>query len=136
MKKPNALEKKATGDARRKATFVAEPFERGVGLTLGNSLRGALSSSLQGAAAISPGRGCERREAVPRDLGFHFADPRAHSPRLVRKLLRRGRVRRRVGRCRRGRRRPCRSMWEGAIERARHRRGGRLLIGWVNSDRS
>jgi hypothetical protein len=39
MKKPNALEKKATTDARRKATFVAEPLERGFGLTLGNSLR-------------------------------------------------------------------------------------------------
>ena len=51
MKKPNSLEKKAThGDARRKATFVAEPLERGFGLTLGNSLRRVLLSSLQGAA--------------------------------------------------------------------------------------
>jgi DNA-directed RNA polymerase subunit alpha len=32
MKKPNALEKKvAGGDARRRATFVAEPLERGFG---------------------------------------------------------------------------------------------------------
>jgi DNA-directed RNA polymerase subunit alpha len=53
MKKPNALEKKATGDARRKATFVAEPLERGFGLTLGNSLRRVLLSSLQGAAVTS-----------------------------------------------------------------------------------
>ena len=51
MKKPNSLEKKSTpGDARRKATFVAEPLERGFGLTLGNSLRRVLLSSLQGAA--------------------------------------------------------------------------------------
>ena len=51
MKKPNSLEKKAVhGDARRKATFVAEPLERGFGLTLGNSLRRVLLSSLQGAA--------------------------------------------------------------------------------------
>src|SRR5213592_715219 len=51
MKKPNSLEKKATpGDARRKATFVAEPLERGFGTTLGNSLRRVLLSSLQGAA--------------------------------------------------------------------------------------
>jgi DNA-directed RNA polymerase subunit alpha len=53
MKKPNALEKKATGDSRRKATFVAEPLERGFGLTLGNSLRRVLLSSLQGAAVTS-----------------------------------------------------------------------------------
>src|SRR6185369_8831732 len=54
MKKPNSLEKKAIpGDARRKATFVAEPLERGFGLTLGNSLRRVLLSSLQGAAVTS-----------------------------------------------------------------------------------
>jgi DNA-directed RNA polymerase subunit alpha len=53
MKKPNGLEKKAAGDARRKATFVAEPLERGFGLTLGNSLRRVLLSSLQGAAVTS-----------------------------------------------------------------------------------
>jgi DNA-directed RNA polymerase subunit alpha len=53
MKKPNALEKRAQGDARRKATFVAEPLERGFGLTLGNSLRRVLLSSLQGAAVTS-----------------------------------------------------------------------------------
>jgi DNA-directed RNA polymerase subunit alpha len=54
MKKPNALEKKsAGGDARRRATFVAEPLERGFGLTLGNSLRRVLLSSLQGAAVTS-----------------------------------------------------------------------------------
>jgi len=53
MKKPNALEKKTGGDSRRKATFVAEPLERGFGLTLGNSLRRVLLSSLQGAAVTS-----------------------------------------------------------------------------------
>ena len=53
MKKPNSLEKKAGGDSRRKATFVAEPLERGFGLTLGNSLRRVLLSSLQGAAVTS-----------------------------------------------------------------------------------
>jgi DNA-directed RNA polymerase subunit alpha len=36
-----------------KATFVAEPLERGFGLTLGNSLRRVLLSSLQGAAVTS-----------------------------------------------------------------------------------
>ena len=53
MKKPNALEKKVGGDSRRKATFVAEPLERGFGLTLGNSLRRVLLSSLQGAAVTA-----------------------------------------------------------------------------------
>ena len=53
MKKPSGLEKKVGGDARRRATFVAEPLERGFGLTLGNSLRRVLLSSLQGAAVTS-----------------------------------------------------------------------------------
>ncbi|MBS0505228.1 MAG: DNA-directed RNA polymerase subunit alpha [Proteobacteria bacterium] len=53
LKKPTALEKKAGGDNRRKATFVAEPLERGFGLTLGNALRRVLLSSLQGAAVTS-----------------------------------------------------------------------------------
>lgn len=53
LKKPNALERKAGGDARRKAVFVAEPLERGFGMTLGNSLRRVLLSSLQGAAVTS-----------------------------------------------------------------------------------
>ncbi|MDQ1231970.1 MULTISPECIES: DNA-directed RNA polymerase subunit alpha [unclassified Sphingomonas] len=52
LKKPNALEKKG-GDGKRKATFVAEPLERGFGLTLGNALRRVLLSSLQGAAVTS-----------------------------------------------------------------------------------
>ncbi|MGE0775940.1 MAG: DNA-directed RNA polymerase subunit alpha [Sphingomonadaceae bacterium] len=53
MKKPNNLEKKVGGDGKRKATFVAEPLERGFGLTLGNALRRVLLSSLQGAAVTS-----------------------------------------------------------------------------------
>ncbi len=53
LKKPNTLEIKASGDGRRKATFVAEPLERGFGLTLGNALRRVLLSSLQGAAVTS-----------------------------------------------------------------------------------
>ena len=53
LKKPSGLEKKAGGDSKRKATFVAEPLERGFGLTLGNSLRRVLLSSLQGAAVTS-----------------------------------------------------------------------------------
>ena len=53
LKKPNSLEIKSSGDGRRKATFVAEPLERGFGLTLGNALRRVLLSSLQGAAVTS-----------------------------------------------------------------------------------
>ncbi len=53
LKKPTAIEVKAGTDARRRATFVAEPLERGFGLTLGNALRRVLLSSLQGAAITS-----------------------------------------------------------------------------------
>ena len=52
LKKPNALEKKGA-EGKNKATFVAEPLERGFGLTLGNALRRVLLSSLQGAAVTS-----------------------------------------------------------------------------------
>ena len=41
------------GDDKRTATLVAEPLERGFGLTLGNALRRVLLSSLQGAAITS-----------------------------------------------------------------------------------
>ena len=40
-------------DKQRKARMVAEPLERGFGVTLGNSLRRVLLSSLQGAAVTS-----------------------------------------------------------------------------------
>jgi DNA-directed RNA polymerase subunit alpha len=53
LKKPNSLERKPGTDSRRKADFVAEPLERGFGMTLGNSLRRVLLSSLQGAAVTS-----------------------------------------------------------------------------------
>ena len=48
--KPTKLEINASGDGSRKATAVAEPLERGFGLTLGNALRRVLLSSLQGGA--------------------------------------------------------------------------------------
>jgi DNA-directed RNA polymerase subunit alpha len=40
-------------DASRKARIVAEPLERGFGVTLGNALRRVLLSSLQGAAVTA-----------------------------------------------------------------------------------
>jgi DNA-directed RNA polymerase subunit alpha len=40
-------------DPKREATVIAEPLERGFGLTLGNALRRVLLSSLQGAAVTS-----------------------------------------------------------------------------------
>src|ERR1700749_488096 len=52
LKKPSGLEKKR-GRANRKANFIADPLERGFGLTLGNALRRVLSWSLQGAAVTS-----------------------------------------------------------------------------------
>ena len=51
--KPNKLEVTAGDDAKRTATVVAEPLERGFGLTLGNALRRVLLSSLQGAAVTA-----------------------------------------------------------------------------------
>ncbi len=48
--KPNKLEVMQGDDASRMATVVAEPLERGFGMTLGNALRRILLSSLQGAA--------------------------------------------------------------------------------------
>ncbi|MBV9834134.1 MAG: DNA-directed RNA polymerase subunit alpha [Alphaproteobacteria bacterium] len=51
--KPNKLQVEAGSDAMRVATIVAEPLERGFGLTLGNALRRVLLSSLQGAAVTS-----------------------------------------------------------------------------------
>lgn len=53
LKKPNSLDMKPGSNPKRKATFVAEPLERGFGLTLGNALRRVLLSSLQGAAITS-----------------------------------------------------------------------------------
>ena len=41
------------GKVERIATVVAEPLERGFGLTLGNALRRVLLSSLQGAAVTT-----------------------------------------------------------------------------------
>src|ERR1700761_3259331 len=51
--RPNKLQVSAGADSRRVATVVAEPLERGFGVTLGNALRRILLSSLQGAAVQS-----------------------------------------------------------------------------------
>src|SRR6187402_994144 len=51
--RPNKLQVATGTDAARTATMVAEPLERGFGVTLGNALRRILLSSLQGAAVQS-----------------------------------------------------------------------------------
>jgi DNA-directed RNA polymerase subunit alpha len=51
--KPNKLQIDSGNEPARMATIVAEPLERGFGLTLGNALRRILLSSLQGAAVTS-----------------------------------------------------------------------------------
>jgi DNA-directed RNA polymerase subunit alpha len=51
--RPEKLAVAVGGDPKRVATVVAEPLERGFGLTLGNALRRILLSSLQGAAVTS-----------------------------------------------------------------------------------
>ncbi len=51
--KPQKLKVDAGHEQTRIATIVAEPLERGFGLTLGNALRRVLLSSLQGAAVTA-----------------------------------------------------------------------------------
>ena len=51
--KPNKLDIAGGEDPDRSASVVAEPLERGFGLTLGNALRRILLSSLQGSAVTS-----------------------------------------------------------------------------------
>jgi DNA-directed RNA polymerase subunit alpha len=51
--KPEKLEVEPGTDPHRTATVVAEPLERGFGMTLGNAIRRILLSSLQGAAVTA-----------------------------------------------------------------------------------
>ncbi|MEX0645135.1 MAG: DNA-directed RNA polymerase subunit alpha [Parvularculaceae bacterium] len=51
--RPTKLEVTPGVDPHRRATIIAQPLERGFGLTLGNALRRILLSSLQGAAVTS-----------------------------------------------------------------------------------
>ncbi len=51
--KPEKLEVEPGSDPSRVATVIAEPLERGFGMTLGNAIRRILLSSLQGAAVTA-----------------------------------------------------------------------------------
>ena len=51
--KPSQIDVRPGNNPTRQATVIAEPLERGFGLTLGNALRRVLMSSLQGAAVTS-----------------------------------------------------------------------------------
>ncbi len=51
--KPSKLDIAGGNNPARQASVVAEPLERGFGLTLGNAMRRVLMSSLQGAAVTS-----------------------------------------------------------------------------------
>ena len=51
--KPNKLQVTTGDDPKRVATVVAEPLERGFGVTLGNALRRVLLESVQGAAVTA-----------------------------------------------------------------------------------
>ncbi len=51
--KPEKLDVEPGPDPHRVATVVAEPLERGFGMTLGNAVRRVLLSSLQGAAVTA-----------------------------------------------------------------------------------
>ncbi len=51
--KPSKMDVNVHNDNNKKGTLIAEPLERGFGLTLGNAIRRVLLSSLQGAAITS-----------------------------------------------------------------------------------
>ena len=51
--KPSKMDVNVQENDGRNGVLVAEPLERGFGLTLGNSIRRVLLSSLQGAAIVS-----------------------------------------------------------------------------------
>src|SRR3974390_1713022 len=51
--RPNKLQVSTGADPKREAVVIAEPLDRGFGVTLGNGLRRVLLSSLQGAAVQS-----------------------------------------------------------------------------------
>ena len=51
--KPNKMDINVTDENGRYGVVVAEPLERGFGLTIGNAIRRILLSSLQGAAITS-----------------------------------------------------------------------------------
>ena len=51
--KPNKMEVNVEADNNRVGSVIAEPLERGFGLTLGNALRRVLLSSLRGSAITS-----------------------------------------------------------------------------------
>ena len=52
IERPNITVVESDNDPK-KGTFVLEPLERGYGITLGNSLRRVLLSSLPGVAVVS-----------------------------------------------------------------------------------
>ena len=51
--KPSKMDVNVLENDSKKGVLIAEPLERGFGLTLGNALRRILLSSLQGAAITS-----------------------------------------------------------------------------------
>ncbi len=71
---PNRLVKDETTATDTYAKFIAEPFERGYGHTIGNSLRRVLLSSLEGAAITSrqdQGRAARVLHPARRGRGRH-----------------------------------------------------------------
>ena len=50
--KPSKMDVNVQENDGRKGVLIAEPLERGFGLTLGNAIRRVLLSSLQGAGAF------------------------------------------------------------------------------------
>ena len=67
---PKRLEAEKSTLTPTYAKFVAEPFERGYGTTIGNSLRRVLISSIEGAAVTSIHVRLEKEQII---IGFLVA---------------------------------------------------------------
>jgi DNA-directed RNA polymerase subunit alpha len=73
--KPTQLVVKPGADPQRLATVIAEPLERGFGLTLGNALRRVLMSSLQGGAITAI-----QIDNVLHEFSRHRSEPERRQP--------------------------------------------------------
>ena len=83
--KPSKLEVREESKSEYTSTIIAEPLERGYGVTIGNALRRILLSSLQGSAITSiqvqgPGSGRESALRALQTIGFQVNSIRDVTP--------------------------------------------------------
>ena len=92
--KPKALDVDKESLSTNYGKFVAKPLERGYGLTLGNSLRRVLLSSLQGAAitAVKIDGVARWHRSTPEAQGQHRRERRRNHEMPPRQLHQGGRL--------------------------------------------